>query len=169
VNARERLARLRATKSWVARLALARDRVPGTEFDDYIIRLKGAYDYRNEADGAFPLSTMCRDWLLAFGTDMARAVVERDSDYFRRWASAIDAWNEHEPGADKLREALILCCVPPKGPHTMREVLTRIAAYGVKVGLETPRQIRRLAPELGITIKGERGRPPVNRTRTRRK
>jgi hypothetical protein len=169
VKTRERLAKLRATKSWVERLALAKDHLPGTEFDACIANVIGAFRYRDEADGAMPLGSIARDYLRAFGTDMARAVVDRDSNFFRRWAAAIDAWDEHWPQGDKLREALILCCVPPKGPHTMREVLTRIAAYGVKVGLETPRQIRRLAPELGITIKGERGRPPVNRTRTRRK
>ena len=184
----ERLARIRASKSWSERLALARDRVPGTRFDWLIPHLLGALRSLEEhskprgkymlPSGQIDLAKMAKDDLAAFGQDLVSAIQTGNSKLFRDWSDAVEAWHGHKPMEDKHRAAIIRFCVPPKGEFTMRAIVAHLVEIGlVRRALKSGehddlrRTIRRIASELGIKISGLSRRPSKTgrRLRPRRK
>lgn len=165
MKARKRLDAIKKTEHWVTRRALVQDHVPGTEFDFWIDRVSGAIRYAKyfpEADLTKKDDVGARlrnSTLLSFGEMLGEKVAARDSGFFRRLADALDTWRTHKPVPDQRRSALVEICVPPDGPHEMKDILKHLPAYGVEVTQDTPRLVRREAKELGITIKGSPGRP----------
>jgi hypothetical protein len=105
--------------------------------------------------------------MAAFGEDFAIAFKNGNSDFFREWADAVDAWHSHKPFEDKLRVAIIRFCIPPKGRFQMRDIIQHLrekkiipATIKESAGLaDIRRNVRRICNELGIAIKGESGRP----------
>ena len=176
MKTRERLARIKKSKSWVERMALAADRLPGTRFDFDLPHLLGALrTYQNYPPakrvsymlpgGQIDLGGLAEHTLAGYGVDMATAIANKDADWFRDWAAAIDAWGAHKPFADRLRAAIIRFCVPPKGVFSVRKIEDHL----VKLKLAPPalrydehddlrRTIRRICAESNIRTDHKPGR-----------
>ncbi|MEI8290665.1 MAG: hypothetical protein WCH99_14445 [Verrucomicrobiota bacterium] len=123
--------------------------------------------YMSKDTGLIDIAGMNHDFMAAMGLDFAQAFKKGNSKFFREWADAVDAWNNHKPQADKLRLAIITFCIPPTGIFKMRDIISHLRAERLipesmkeSVGLaDVRRNVRRICKELGIRIKGERGRP----------
>lgn len=207
MKARERIERIRKSKSRYEQIALARDILPGTRFDGLLARLYEAVAYLNsnpipkrhylKEDGTYDVVGMTADQIRAFGHDFATAAVEGNSTLFREIADAIDQWHAHKkardarrvgegknrmavviqkqntaevvrhskhygPDPDKLREALLLFCLPPSKSFAMRDVIAHLRTLNLvpnDADPSTVRHIRRLCRELNIKISGSPGRP----------
>ena len=177
MKTRERLARIKKSKSWTERLALAKDRLPGTRFDIELPFLIGALQaHRNYSpakrdlvklpDGLPGLGALALITLSDFGVELATAVADGNSELFREWADAIDTWKSHKPFEDKLRAAIIRFCVPPQGVFSVRSIENHL----VKVRLAAPalrydehddlrRTIRKICAEANIRTDHKAGRP----------
>ena len=177
MKTRERLNRIKKSKSWTERIALARDHLPGTKFDAFIINLLDTLQscelhpaqkrkYFSPKTGV-DLAAMNTDTLAAFGEDLARAIQRGNSKLFREWADAVDTWHNHKPQADKLRTAIIYFCVPPKEKFKMRDIIQHLREQNLvpktskeSVGLDDLRRtIRRICKDFGIALGGKSGRP----------
>lgn len=177
MKSRERLQHIRQSKSWTERLALARDRLPGTPFDWLIPDLLGTvrsldlHPWKRPKsyflpDDRIDLAALNRDDLAGFGEDLARAVASGNSQLFRDWADAVDAWHKHKPYEDKTRAALIRFCVPPSRKFSMRSVIAHLVQIGIVPKAEKSeehdgarRTVRRICAELQIRISGKAGHP----------
>jgi len=185
MKTKEKLSRLRQSKSWTERMLLARDRLPGTPFDTEIQCLveclKQIEEMRDRGtaqpcfretyvhDKGLDLEGLNSHSLQSFGEQMTRAMIEGDSGLFREWAKAIDTWHAHKPHPDKLRAAVIRYCIPPNETFSMRSIIAHLCELGLAEkglksreydGLRT--QVQRVAKDAKIRIKGQAGRPSSN-------
>jgi hypothetical protein len=185
-KAAQRIERINKSKSWTERMMLARDHLPGTQFDRTIIawmdtlnsmetnghRQAKRVSYFSKESGHIDLAAMNHDSMAAMGEYFATAFKEGESNFFREWADAVDKWHNHRPYEDKLRSALIKFCVPPNEKFQMRDIIQHLRETGFKEVTgdgnrkgqnrdlnNIRRKIYGICEELGISIQGERGRP----------
>jgi hypothetical protein len=175
MKTRQRLKRIKDSKSWMERRQLARDEVPGTRFDWLIPNLIGSLGYleRNPGgkkkyynDGSVDIAGLAADSIKAFGHDLTRAIKSGNSNLFRQWADAVDAWHAHRPQPDKFELAIQLFCVPPDKGFSIREIIMHLQSQKL-VPLRLDRDtyqslainIRRVCERNKIKIKGSSGRP----------
>jgi hypothetical protein len=172
------LERIRVSKSWTERLALARGRLTGHRLEHWLEHAISAWRIFNSdiPNGSLSVRDLTKDMLLGFGADLARAAADGNSKLFRDFADAVDLRKSHVPFEDKLRAEIIRYCVPPTGSFTLREILAHLTARAViRLGKPGPaltdeianhkRHIRRVCRDLGIRVVGTPGRP---KTRTKR-
>jgi len=140
MKTRERLERIKKSKSWTERMKLARDHLPGTRLDAIFeqimdtlrsmeesgYRPKGREDHYILQTGRIDIAAMNHDHMAAFGENFAIASKNGNSDLFREWADAVDAWHSHRPFEDKLRAAIIRFCIPPNGKFQMRDIIQHL-------------------------------------------
>jgi hypothetical protein len=171
MKTRERLERIKESKSWTERLELARDHIPGTWFDAHIKMLLDTLQSCElhppqkrkyfSAQTGVDLAALNADTFAAFGADMAQAIQNGNSDLFREWADAVDAWHRHKPFADKLRATMIRICVPPNEVFKRSWINTRLKNYGFDPDADTVfRQVTRILSELKIKTDGKTRQNP---------
>lgn len=159
---RERLKRIKKSKSWGERLFLAHDRIPGTKHDDEIMDIRVWLMAPNNPE--------TRENLARLGLQMARAVRDCNLAWFHDWADAIKIWHSHKPQCDTRTEIFnyVMFWAPdarlekPMSHRTfqVKDILAHLKTKNPHLD-EPPmrRAIYRICAELGIAIKGEPGRP----------
>ena len=176
MKTRERLKKLRNSKSLYYRLQLARDSEPGTEFDSLIRRLLHGLDHL-ERESELPknpraeLVAFANDDMRLFGHDLAQAIKNGKSNVFRKLADAVDAWHSHKPAPDKIRSELIHYCYlammrTPDRFFSIREIVRHLQSKKlVPIELKDAQyqnvriKIVRICKENEIRISGPTGRP----------
>jgi hypothetical protein len=98
------------------------------------------------------------EFLQWVGMEIAEVCIKGDSKHLRDMADALVIWNLHEPKRD-IRHKLVSVCLGRRSAISMRQICTRLRYYGIEADEDTRRTIRRIAPGLGINIKGDSGRP----------
>jgi hypothetical protein len=167
VEPRKRLARLREARAPLERLELAQDKVPGTDLDGLVKLVIGAARFLNENRDVEPKFTAhARTFLEGFGIDVATAIADGNAGFLRRLADATEVWHRHRPNPDKLRAALVRYCASRGRTYSLRELLRMLPENGVPAATTTAWNVRRVARELGITIRGTAGRPKETDSRS---
>jgi hypothetical protein len=172
MKTRERLKRIRESKSWTERRRLAKDHWPGTPFDGIIDHWMEALREMDEnglrppkresylkSTGVVDLAAMNHDLMAAIGEDFARAFKNGKSTYFRDWADAVEKWKNHKPCPDNIRLKIIEFCLPRDGIFSVRKILSNLRESGIEIGPETPRIVRRICAELKIRTDHKSGAP----------
>lgn len=190
MKTREQINKLRKTHDLITRRLLAAGAFPGTKFDDVLFNLPTAALFWKRTKGDIckdhthsALPKWCQGVLIDFALLAADAIRVGNSGFLREIADAIDAFSNHRPEPDQLRQALIeiiwqpsfndqvLALLRERGlwqPAKMRDVLARLNQRGFLVSDSQIRHVRRLCAELGFKVEGKPGRPK-NRTRSRKK
>jgi hypothetical protein len=145
------LAAMRESKDWRARLKLAEDKHPGTEFDR---EFEWAQMSLNPA-----LSVLSRQLWLALGEGLARAIHAGDGvETLHRMADALSEWKRHVPDPDPIRMATISAgamgrsvVIPTPAGRLRRK---RLPDPSVRDALRTLRQWRQWAvtPDSGVAM-----------------
>ena len=177
MKTRERLRRLRNPGSLQELRLLAKDELPGTEFDFerlHLIRnletLKAARKRNPKQDprhflslngGRFFPPDYAKRYLQVFGEDMVQAIADGNSALFRAWAQTIDAWRGHKPLEDKLRSAVIKICVPSFQVFRRCWINAQLKSVGFDPEADhIYRQVTRILSELKIKTDGKTRRNP---------
>ena len=151
----KRLEAIRKAKDWRARLKLAEDKYPGTEFDP-------VFEMARQALDPVLCAHFARENFERLGEGLAAVIEAGDSATLHRLADALNVWRRHtRQQRDPMREAIIGLC--GNWPTTsVRDIITNIKLRGGAVSEHTPGDIRREAKKLGLAnrIKGRAGRPP---------
>lgn len=178
MKTRERIRRLRNFGSIQELQLLAKDELPGTEFDFERLRLikqletVKALQARDPKQDPRPFllshgarllpEDYAKRYLQVFGEDMVQAIADGNSDLFSKWAQAIDAWHSHKPLEDKLRSAVIKICVPQFDVFRRRWINAQLKSLGFNTEDDTAiyRQVTRILSELKIKTDGKTRRNP---------
>jgi hypothetical protein len=168
MKAQARLAAMRKTRSWLQKLNLAADAIPGTNYDDLIEEITDALRWCGgripaappAPKGVMDIRASGQHLLLQYGYFFADAINRGKSQLLRDLADCIDAYHAHEPQPDLLRQCVIAFCVPQNAPFKMRDILAHLRAQKVNAGKDPRAAVRRMCKELGLAIKGTAGRPP---------
>ncbi len=184
MRTRARLKGIREARTFTDRIRLADDTYPGTAFDGLVRDMAEAWTWTHRRDKGWLAKARCplaKEWASRPPITRSKSdhqEQDRNTTEFYAWlghgitdacmagdysclydlADAIKAWRRHTPTPDALRGALLTATIR-KPVVTMRWLLSVLPKCGVQVTEDTPRRIRTLAPELGITIKGADGRP----------
>ena len=178
MKTKEKNQRLRESKTNLDRLALARDEIPGSEFDDLIAK---AMLYSRPSPDDF-WKTQFEKWHLFFGRSLAKSISDGNSDYFRRLADGIDLWKKHKPSPDKRLEALFEIvrleeanqglAQSPLPPPSVRKIICYMQGAGIvplqlDVGQynDIAHIIRSWNKRYKLGISGSSGRPKSGRGR----
>jgi hypothetical protein len=185
VKTRERIKRLRNFGSIQELQLLAKDELPGTKFDFERLRLIAELEkvkavrkrdpkqdprlFLFSFGARFMPEVYAKLYLQVFGEDMVQAIADGNSDLFREWAQAIDAWRDHRPLEDKLRSAVIKICVPQFQVFRRRWINAQLKSLGFNTEDDTAiyRQVTRILSELKIKTDGKTRRNPED-TKTRK-
>lgn len=160
MKTRERLNRIRQSKSWVERQALAEDLLPGTRFDWVIPLIIG--DLAKTRKCPSPDSD---EKMRALGEDMATNIAKGNSQFFRELADALDIFFRHKTHPDKIRLEIISFCAPPnevfpvRKKFSVRKIVAHLRSRGIEVTGDTPRIVRRICAELNLRTDGKSGAP----------
>jgi hypothetical protein len=178
---KERNQRLQEAESNLDRLALARDEIPGSQFDDLIA--DAMLFSRSPDEAGFDYwKSLSEKQFLSFGHLLARGIVEGNSGFFRSLADAIDLWREHKPNPDKRLEALFeivrlqssneMLAQGPLPKLSMRAVIAYMRGKGLvsrNPDLEEynnlAHTIRGWSKKYKLKISGPAGRPKSGRER----
>ena len=128
MKTRERLARMRSSKSFAERLMLAADRYPRSRFERLIL-LAHMYPFNEGGEEQRELNNEFRD----FQKMILAALCKRNSKPFRELAEAIDAHRDHKRNPDKMRQ-VVLCYAAARGNVvSVRGVLERLRQSTIPV------------------------------------
>ena len=158
------------------------DAVPGTKFDNQIQHISEILTAHRNFVG--PFETRDLPWMTGemdvipwehppaimmfmerIGYDFARAVEKRDSDWFRDFAKAVDAWKAHKPQPDRLLVELKRYCGENR-TYTVRELKLHLKSVGVDA---YDKQIRRACGILRRRISGKAGNPNWDTKRAKKR
>lgn len=143
------------------RYLAAADKHPGTQFDRQImIAQLHPFEGVNEVH---------LEEHMAFVLQITEAIKKPNPQFFHDFADALSEYKKHKPNpsqADRERQAIIWCRDFSKAKSKsveIRDVIACLKRRKVKVTDSTRKRLRTFCDEMGITVKGDVGRPKGNR------